>query len=129
MYAGFHPYFKTGEKHLSYETDTTRYFDYNDNNEKEFKGSVDIGNLKEAIVLLDGAQPNISFNVLHLKKRVKITYSESFKYVMLWSECEKEFVCVEPWMAKTDEFNRKEELIIIKEKNSLKTDISIQLIQ
>jgi galactose mutarotase-like enzyme len=50
MYAGFHPYFKTSEKHLSYETDATRYFDYNDN--EEFTGRVDLGNLKEAVVLL-----------------------------------------------------------------------------
>jgi galactose mutarotase-like enzyme len=127
MYAGFHPYFKTSEKHLSYETDTTRYFDYNDHKEKEFRGSIDLTNLKEAIVLLDGTQPYISFNVPHLKKRVKINYSEPFKYVMLWTENDKEFVCVEPWMAKTEEFNRKEELVIIQRKESLKTEISIQL--
>jgi galactose mutarotase-like enzyme len=129
IYAGFHPYFKTSEKHLSYETDATRYFDYNDQKEKEFNGSIDLTNLKEAVMLLDSTQPHISFNVPHMKKRVKITYSEPFKYVMLWSESEKEFVCVEPWMAKTDEFNKKEELIIIKENDSLKTEISIQLVE
>ncbi|MBD7964860.1 aldose epimerase [Fictibacillus norfolkensis] len=127
MYAGFHPYFKTSEKHLSYETDATRYFDYNDHEEKEFKGSVDLGSLKEAIVLLDGSQPSISFNLPSLKKTVKINYIEPFKYIMLWTEADKEFVCVEPWMAKTDEFKRKEELTMINENESLKTEISIQL--
>jgi galactose mutarotase-like enzyme len=129
IYAGFHPYFKMNEKHLSYETDSTRYLDYNDHKEKEFYGSIDLTNMKEALVLLDSTQPHISFHVDHLKKRIKVNYSKPFKYVMLWSEREKEFVCVEPWMAKTDEFNKKEELIIIKENDSLKTEISIQLIQ
>ena len=40
-------------------------------------------------------------------------YSEEFKYVYLWTEKGQDFICVEPWMAMTDELNRKEELYLL----------------
>lgn len=127
MYAGFHPYFKTKEKNISYETDATKYFDYNDGKEKDFTGSIDITNLIEAVVLLDATRNEVSFHLTPLKKKIKLKYGEPFKYVMIWSECDKEFICIEPWMTKTDEFNRKEEHVMIEANKSLITEFSIQL--
>ncbi|TKC17010.1 aldose epimerase [Robertmurraya kyonggiensis] len=127
MYAGFHPYFKIKDKNISYETDATKYFDYNDGKEKYFNGSIDISNLKEAVVLLDAARKQTSFYLPQLKKKIKLKYDEPFKYVMIWSESDEEFICVEPWMAKTDEFNRKEELVMIGVNKNLSTVFSILL--
>ncbi|WML41451.1 aldose epimerase [Neobacillus sp. OS1-2] len=124
--AGFHPYFKTSGKHLSYTTDATRYYDYNDGVEKEFTGSVDLTNLKESVLLLNSSQPNISFQPPGQKKPITLRYGSSFKYVVLWTEKDKEFICVEPWMAKNDEFNRGEELVIIQGGDSLKTVFSME---
>lgn len=125
IYPGFHPYFKINEKHLSYDTDATKYYDYNDGEVKEFTGTVDLTDLKESIVFLDAKQTSISFPMAH--KRIKLDYGNKFKYIVLWTESGKEFICVEPWMALTDEFNRKEELVMINEQDSLKTVFSIQL--
>lgn len=127
MYSGFHPYFKTIEKNISYETDATKYLDYNDGKEKDYTGSIDITNMKEAVVLLDAARNEISFLLFPIKKKIKLKYGEPFKYVMIWSERDKEFICIEPWMTKTDEFNRKEELVMIDGNKSLVTEFSIQL--
>jgi galactose mutarotase-like enzyme len=127
IYAGFHPYFKTGEKNLSYETDATEYYDYNDNQVKQFTGSVDLTNLKEAVVFLDSSNPSISFGSTAVKKRIKLSYGELFKYIVVWTESESEFICVEPWMAKTDELNRKEELVMINGKESLEIEFSIEV--
>lgn len=127
IYAGFHPYFKTGEKNLSYETDATKYYDYNDNQVKQFTGNIELTNLKEAVVFLDSISPSISFGSPGGKKRIKLKYGELFKYIVLWTESGNEFICVEPWMAKTDEFNRKEELVMINGNESLKTEFSIEL--
>lgn len=127
IYAGFHPYFKTSIKNLNYETDATKYFDYNDHLVKNFIGNIDLTDKKESIVLLDITQPSISIQFPNLNRKVVISYSEPFKYIVLWTEQNKEFICVEPWMAKTDEFNRKEELVMIESHQSLKTEFIISL--
>lgn len=125
MYPGFHPYFKISEKNLSYDTDAKKYYDYNDGEVKEFTGTVDLTHLKESIVFLDAKQTSISFPIG--KKRMKLEYGKEFKYIVLWTESGKEFICVEPWMALTDEFNRKEEFVMINGQESLETAFSIQL--
>jgi galactose mutarotase-like enzyme len=127
IYPGFHPYFKTNEKNLAYETDATMYYDYNDDQVKQFTGRVDLTNLKESVVFLDSNDPSISFGDPAEKKRVKLSYGEQFKYIVLWTESGNEFVCVEPWVAKTDELNRKEELVMIDGNKSLEIEFSIEL--
>ncbi|GGG06749.1 aldose epimerase family protein [Paenibacillus abyssi] len=112
MYAGFHPYFRTDNKAITYETDATTYFDYNDNLEKKIQGPIDLNGLVESVALLDASKPEIKFD-LSGGCRVKMAYSEHFTYVVLWSVEGKPFVCVEPWMAKTNELNRKEELPVV----------------
>ncbi|NHM31678.1 hypothetical protein [Neobacillus terrae] len=58
---------------------------------------------------------------------ITITYGSDFPYVVLWSEEGQDFVCVEPWIAKNDALNSKEELRMIKPKESLNTTISISI--
>jgi galactose mutarotase-like enzyme len=67
----------------------------------------------------------ISFTLPENKKRIRLTYGDDFKYVILWSEEGQDFVCVEPWMANTKELNRKEELTLIAPNDTLKTYLSI----
>ncbi|MGX6443752.1 aldose epimerase family protein [Neobacillus sp. K501] len=125
IYPGFHPYFKINEKNLSYDTDASKYYDYNDGEVKEFAGTIDLTHLKESVVFLDAKQTSISFPIG--EKQIKLEYGKEFKYIVLWTESGKEFICVEPWMALTDEFNRKDELVMIEGEDSLKTFFSIQL--
>ncbi|MBS4179514.1 aldose epimerase [Lederbergia citrea] len=127
IYPGFHPYFKTSEKNLKYETDAKTYRDDNDFKFKNVKEGIDLSDKKESLVLLDAVKKEIAFELPELNKKVLMKYGEEFKYVYLWTEKGQDFVCVEPWMAMTNEMNRKEELPIIGQDESLKTVITISV--
>jgi galactose mutarotase-like enzyme len=127
IYAGFHPYFKTANKNLVYHTDAKTYLDYNDMETKSIQSSLDLTNKKESLVLLDAAQKQISFELPDRQLSLTMTYGEEFKCVVLWTEQDQEFVCVEPWMAMTDELNRKEELVMIGPGETLETTLKISV--
>ncbi|PLR85321.1 hypothetical protein CVD23_10275 [Bacillus sp. V33-4] len=76
-------------------------------------------------MLTDAVKKEISFVLPELNKKVLMEYGEEFKYVYLWTEKGQGFICVEPWMAKTDELNRKEELYFVKPGEALKTFLTI----
>ncbi|MCC3374704.1 aldose epimerase [Cohnella sp. REN36] len=125
--AGFHPYFATDDKHLSYASDATRMLDYNDREVKPFEGSVDLNGLPESVALLDPKTPEIVF-ALDEDRRVKLTYSEAFKVVVLWAVEGKPFVCVEPWTALNEALNDKEGLILVPPGDALEADLAIELV-
>jgi galactose mutarotase-like enzyme len=125
IYAGFHPYFKTSSKNLQYETDAKTYLDYNDMLIKQVSDGLDLTGKKESFGLLDPVKSEIAFTLPESKRRIRLAYGDDFKYVILWGEEGKDFVCVEPWMANTKELNRKEELTIIAPNDTLKTYLSI----
>ncbi|MDQ1144563.1 galactose mutarotase-like enzyme [Bacillus sp. SORGH_AS 510] len=127
IYAGFHPYFKTASKNLTYHTDAKTYLDYNDMKTKSVKNSLDLTNKKESLVLLDAVQNEISFELPDRQMTVTMSYGGEFPYVVLWTEQDQEFVCVEPWMAMTDELNRKEELVMIGPEETLQTTLTISV--
>ncbi|MBJ6360996.1 aldose epimerase [Paenibacillus sp. GCM10012307] len=124
VYAGFHPYFATANKELVYETDATVYLDYNDGEIKQIDHAIDLSGKVESLTLLDARKPQISFSLAE-DTRIKLSYSDVFKYVVLWSVEGKPFVCVEPWMAKTHELNRKEELPFIEAGSTLEAWLEI----
>jgi len=121
FYAGFHPYFKTTHKNLVYETDAKTYLDYNDFETKQVSDGLNLTGKKESFALLDAVKKEIAFELPDRQKKLLITYGEEFKPVYLWTEEGQDFVCVEPWMANTNELNRKEELVILKPGEHLKT--------
>jgi galactose mutarotase-like enzyme len=127
IYAGFHPYFKTASKCLQYQTDATSYVDYNDMVRKEINGNLDLTNKKESFVLMDAKERKISFELPDHKKTITLTYGDEFQYVVLWQENNQEFVCVEPWMAMTNELNRKEELVMIQPGETLATTMGVSV--
>jgi len=127
IYAGFHPYFKTASKELTYQTDAKTYLDYNNMEVHPLNHSLDLTNKKESLVLLDSMKKDISFELPELKKNVTMRYGDEFKYIVLWTEAEQEFICVEPWMAMTDELNRKEELVMVEPGKSLLTSLVISV--
>ena len=125
-YAGFHPYFNTASKKLPFRTDATRYLDYNDNVVKPVPagGEIDLGGLKESVALLDAGRREIAFPGPE-GVTVTLSYSDAFKYVVLWQVDGKPFVCVEPWMALTGELNRKDELPMLEAGASASLELSI----
>lgn len=119
IYAGFHPYFTSTTKDLIIDTDATEYLDYNDMEFKKFEQVIPI-NQKESYTLKTN-----SGTVQFFENPITITYGSDFPYVVLWSEEGQNFICVEPWMAKTDELNSKEELTMIQPGTTMHTSISI----
>ncbi|WP_054026209.1 aldose epimerase [Bacillus sp. FJAT-28004] len=125
FYAGFHPYFAIDSgKNIAYESDATRYVDYNDNVEKPFDGVIDLEGLVESVCLLDTKKSEISFSALQ-GARVRLTYDDIFKYMVLWSVKDRPFVCVEPWMAMNGELNRQEELVMLNAGEELQANMTI----
>lgn len=122
---GFHPYFNISDKILNLKTDTNRYLDYNDQQIKPFDGKIDMGNLSEPVVLLDSSdQVKADFDdsdVLIIEK------DAAFRYVVLWTEKNKNFVCIEPWTAKKNEFNEKHELLYVRKDQPLQLTVTLYL--
>jgi galactose mutarotase-like enzyme len=125
MYPGFHPYFNSSNKRLRVETDASEYQDDNDKTIKKFDKVISI-NQKESYTLSTKIS-NFRFHLDELNEEVTIAYGNDFPYIVLWSEEGQNFVCVEPWMAKTDEFNKKDELVMIQPEASLLTSITISV--
>jgi galactose mutarotase-like enzyme len=126
MYAGFHPYFKSSVKDLHYDTDATRYLDYNDMAEKDYEGHIDLTNMVESAVLLNASRRSISFPLPDIGRKVLMEYGPEFKYVVLWTVSGKPFVCVEPWMAKTGSLNTGQDVMYVKPGVPLKTYLTIR---
>lgn len=126
MTAGFHPYFATNDKKLSYDTDAKHYKDYNDGSTREYDGSIDLGTMKESAAFLDAARPEIGFP-LSADASVRLTYSEQFRYVVLWSVEGKPFVCVEPWTALNEALNDKQGLLGVPPGETLQLVLNIAL--
>ncbi|MFB1049956.1 aldose epimerase [Paraliobacillus sp. JSM ZJ581] len=126
IYPGLHPYFKTESKVVSLNTDATTYFDYNDNQEKPFDGKVDMEGLKEAIVLeTDHEKLEAQYDG---DVDLRIESATDFRYTVIWTEEEKDFICIEPWTAKNGEMCRKDELLMVEPKDSLETWVSFQIV-
>jgi galactose mutarotase-like enzyme len=125
MYAGFHPYFETSVKKFNFETDAQSYQDYNDMKIKKYDGVVDLTHKKESFTLLESKVSKVAFDLPEKQRRVSIDYDSIFRYVVLWSEEGQNFICVEPWMAKTNELNENNEVVYVQPGESLKTVMSI----
>ncbi len=59
-----------------------------------------------------------------LKRKISMEYSKEFKYVVLWSDGE-DYICVEPWTAKPDSLNTKEDLIYVQPHEVYKAFLTI----
>lgn len=127
MVSGFHPYFATEGKNLIYGTDATKMLDYNDKQVKPFDGSLQLEGKVESFALLDASKPEITFP-LSQRRSVQLTYSEQFRYAVLWSVEGKPFVCVEPWTALNEALNDKKELLVVAPGETLDLQLNIALV-
>ena len=125
IYVGFHPYFNTPitEESFTIDCDATKYLYCKDNSVKDFEGTVIREDLFDSIILLDATEKMIKSKVD--SNQVIIKTDSIFPYTVLWSQSEKEFICIEPWMAMPDELNRKKELQYVDADTPLQTSISI----
>ncbi|MBD3919207.1 aldose epimerase [Paenibacillus sp. PR3] len=125
MVAGFHPYFATDSKKLAYRSDATKLLDYNDNIEKPFSGTYDLNGMVESSALLDAKQTEIAFPLKNGGGSVHLSYSDEFRYVVLWSVEGKPFVCVEPWTALNEALNNKKGLLLVEPGQAIDLQMTI----
>jgi galactose mutarotase-like enzyme len=126
VYAGFHPYFKVGDKSkLIYHTNSTLYLDYADKSIKPFGRSFDMSDVSVARLLLNHTNNEILFEDPALKHKISYKYSKEFKYFLFWSLVGKDFLCVEPFMAKMNALNSNEDLYHISPKGTLRLSWTI----
>ncbi len=127
MYPGFHPYFLCNNLKIEYKTEVTTMTDGKGGQLQPFTGTVDLtGN--EGTVCLNGPESGtITFRPIAEERPVTMTYGPGFKYTMLWTIQGQPFICVEPWMAKSEEIYRQKELVWVKSGESLHTFLSIGL--
>lgn len=127
VYPGFHPYFHIQDHHISIQTNAKTLYDYNDNTIKEFNGTIDMNGKQEMVVLIDSTEPRM-VTTFNESKNLVIEKDSAFSYTVVWVQEGKDFACIEPWTAKKDEYNRKEELIMIQPKDVLGLSVSYQLV-
>ncbi|WP_332238417.1 aldose epimerase family protein [Sporolactobacillus sp. KGMB 08714] len=125
IYPGFHPYFHIPNKVVNVKTDATQYLDYNDQAIKPFDGTIDMSDLAEAVVFRDRSdEVEAGFDE---SDRLVIEKDPAFRYIVLWTERDKDYVCIEPWTAKKNEFNERQELLYVKKEQPLQLSVAIYL--
>ncbi|SLL33536.1 Aldose 1-epimerase [Mycobacteroides abscessus subsp. abscessus] len=127
FYAGFHPYFKGNHKETSYSIPSTKRFDYHDLQWKLGGNLQPDYPINEAQVFTDLKKNSLSFIDIKSKNQINLSFGLEYKYIAVWSEKEKEYICVEPWMGLMDEMNKKENLIIIKPDEVIDTFFNISI--
>ncbi|MDF2880587.1 MAG: galactose mutarotase-like enzyme [Clostridiaceae bacterium] len=127
VYIGFHPYFKADNKNIKYNTDATKYLDENDGKIKCYNGKLSLYDMVESAIFLDSKQNNVNFVPCNDGKNIYLEYSKEFKYIVLWTVAEKNFVCVEPWMALGNSMNTKNDLSYIKAMDNLELFLNIKI--
>lgn len=127
FYSGFHPYFYIENKcDALISVDSDVCYDAIDKKQIVFDGEIDFK--KTEVNLIFEPKSNECF-ILDKKRGMKIIleWDEAFKYVVVWALHDKEFICVEPWMAKPDSMNTKEDVEVLKPGDELKAVFSIRV--
>lgn len=114
VHTGFHPYFKVTSKMLCHDIKSHNYYDYNDARTKILVSPYDAGDKTEAVVVSSDNQERITFyDACQPDLRIQMEYSPQYKYIMLWSVPDCNFICVEPWTARNQEFLRGDALLYV----------------
>lgn len=69
----------------------------------------------------------VDIHIIDKDTQLVIEKSKAFRYVMLWSEPGQDYVCIEPWTAKKNEYNEKKELIYVERDHPFEVEISMSL--
>ena len=129
MYDGFHPYFRVSDKsQVEYIIDASKVLHYEDNIIADYTSKYDLTNSDKSIVILDAKGSTLSFKDKITNKAVKLSYSDEFKYIVLWSDKENNSICPEPWMALPNALNSKKDLYYIEPDKSYEAFLEISLI-
>lgn len=129
MSIGYHPYFNVKDKNsIYYDTNATELLDSNDMKIKPYsRENIDISESVESKLLLDHIGNCFVFNLKDLNRKFTFTYDHYFKYIVVWSVIEKDFICVEPWSAQNSSLYTKKDLININPNEKLAMNLSLEI--
>lgn len=127
FYSGFHPYFYIKDKNnVNFNINSNKYYDTIYKAVQDFNGHFDFKREEiNAIFAINSCTSSIIDKSRNLK--ISLTYDNVFKYIVVWSLKGKDFICLEPWMAKPNSMNSGEDLQIIKPKEKLNVQLNIEI--
>jgi galactose mutarotase-like enzyme len=129
MHIGFHPYFQVADKQrLSLTIPATRYQDTADGGEHPFAGSLDWDQDVIDIVFLDVNERQAAIFDRVRQVGVRLTYDETFKYLVLWSLRDRPFVCLEPWSGRRFTLNSGKDRIEVPARGRVECRIEFEAI-
>lgn len=129
VHTGFHPYFKVSSKNICHNLTYPTCFDYNDMTQKPLEAVFCAEGKVEAVVTSANTDGSVVFySQDNPNEKIRLSASQAYGYIMLWSVDGCDFICVEPWTAKNQEFLRGKELISILPGESINLWMSIEAI-
>lgn len=127
VHTGFHPYFRVSSKNICHNLTASTYWDYNDCTEKPLGPTYCAQGKTEAVVTAANADGSVIFyEPANPGRKIHLTASDAYRYIMLWSVDGCDFLCVEPWTAKNQEILRGEELLTVAPGQSLQLWMAIE---
>jgi galactose mutarotase-like enzyme len=107
FYAGLHPYFLTrGDKAVSLHIPAEGCYDIISGQKADINGIPGFKAEPETNLIFFGLKSDQAWFKRSDGLRVTVRYDRSFKYIVLWTLQDRDFLCIEPWMGSNFDMNR-----------------------
>ncbi|TDT51982.1 aldose epimerase [Fonticella tunisiensis] len=126
FYSGFHPYFYVEDKkRLDIEIPSCNYTE-------PIEGSIVNSKFAYDRDEIDVVYKDLKANTCIIKDNsrkmnIALSFDSIYKYIVVWTLKDRNFICVEPWMASTDALNSKIDLVQIDSDKELKTTVIFKI--
>jgi galactose mutarotase-like enzyme len=126
FYAGYHPYFQVEDKNqVEIEIPSQTYTETKN-------GSIVDNRFNYEQDEINVFYQDLTGDSFHLtdparKMKINVRFDPIYKHIVVWTLKEKNFICVEPWMAKNDALNSKEDLVYIQPGQELKSKVAFEV--
>jgi galactose mutarotase-like enzyme len=126
FYAGYHPYFQVEDKNrLEIEIPSQTYTE-------SVNGSIVHNRFNYTQDEINVFYQDLTANSFHIKdlarkRKINVRFDPIYKHIVVWTLKEKNFICVEPWMASTDALNSKEDIVYIQPGQELTSNVTYEV--
>ncbi|NMF83686.1 aldose epimerase [Nodosilinea sp. P-1105] len=123
---GLHPYFLVQDKtQLTFDIPSTEYRDQLTGITEAFNGTFDFSQDE-----IDIAFQNLTASVAtvtdhHLKRRLTLSWSDAYNFLVFWTVQGKDYYCLEPWTAPRNALNTGESLLMAEPQQTLETTVRL----
>ncbi len=124
--SGYHPFFTASDKpSIEFDINAGKFLNYNKNQVEKFK-SIDFGEPVDHVFF------NFTSNTHgYINKKdgysLKMTLDKKMTALVLWTMEGKNFICLEPWMAKPDAMNTGENVCRVDPGSSTSVEMGIEI--